>query len=408
MEEEKSTFLSKTVFGFTLSLVIISLVGLFFPALITSILFPVTLPIDPFDLGTWVIPFITVNLILLGFAILYYKKILPKVIFRFIKFVLNFEVSPRIATIVIVTLFGIYIGFTVNELFIYEGEEWGDFIRIRIAIEEFPFNVHAENEAIVYVKNFFLWASHNIFDNIRILPFVGSISLLLLTYFFTVQLTKKRFAGIIAVIILMQSSTFLRYDTSATYSYFWTLFYVLSLYVINNKSYLTHIFFIFSLFSKPLIVTFLPMSMFFTYNAKIPKKRKILIILVYAIILGSALVGLMSGKILATPIHGFDYAAFWMAFSVFAAELRFDWIVLVFLLPVVIGLYLTSKKGITQADSILFLILGGLLSQAILAALTGHNILPYRYIPLIVFFAVGVGTLFSKKITLSVCKEYKV
>jgi len=278
----------------------------------------------------------------------------------------------------------------------FEGDERSDFIRIQVAVDEFPYNEYRGNVSIVYVKNFILWISHNILDNIRILPFVGSISLLLVTYFFTVQLTKKRFAGIIALIILMQSSTFLRYDTSATYSYFWTLFYVLSLYVITKKWYLSHIIFIFSLLSKPLTVTFLPMSMFYTYNAKIPKKRKILIIIVYAITLGSIIgVAVMGGK-LAGSLNDFDYASFWMGFSVFAAELRFDWIVLVFLLPVVVGLYLASRNGITQADSILFLIFGALLSQAALTAITGANILPYRYIPLLVFFAVGVGTLFSK------------
>ena len=91
MVEEKATIVSKTVFGLTLVVVIFSLVGLIFPALITAILFPVALFVNPFDHGTWMIPFVTTNLILLGFAILHYKKILPDVILRFIKFILNFE-----------------------------------------------------------------------------------------------------------------------------------------------------------------------------------------------------------------------------------------------------------------------------------------------------------------------------
>jgi len=397
--EEKATLVSKTVFGFTLIVVIFSLVGLIFPALMTALLFPVALVVNPFDHGTWMIPFVTTNLILLGFAILHYKKILPDVILRFIKFILNFEVSPRIATIVIVTLFGIYIGFTVNELAIYEGDQWNDFFRIQLAVDEFPFNEYRGNVSIVYVQNFFLWISHNILDNIRILPFVASISLLLLTYFFTVQLTKKRFAGIIALIILMQSGTFMLYDTTATYSNFWTLFYVLSLFVINTKKwYLSHVFFIFSLFSKPLTAIFIPMSIFFTYKSIMPKNRKIFTIIGYAIILGSIIGAIVVG-IKLTKLDTFDYAGFLMGFSVFSAELRLDGIILIFLLPLVVGLFLMSRKGVTNADSILFLILGALLSEPLLAALTYHNVLPYRYIPLIVFFAVGVGTLFSKKIT---------
>ena len=49
MEEEKATLISKTVFGFTLVVVILSLVGLIFPALLTAILFPVALFVNPFE-----------------------------------------------------------------------------------------------------------------------------------------------------------------------------------------------------------------------------------------------------------------------------------------------------------------------------------------------------------------------
>jgi len=399
MKNQESRMVSNTIFGFTLAVVIVSLVGLFFPALMTSLIYERGVLIDPFELGFWVTPFLTVNLILLGFGIVYYKKILPDVILRSIKSILSFEISPRIATIVIVTLFGIYIIFSVNELTIYEGDVWPDYIRIQKALEEFPFNEYRGNESIVYVKNFILWVSHNILGNIRILPFVGSISLLLVTYFFTVQITKKRFAGIIAVIILMQSHEFLRYDTSATYSFFWTLFYLLSLYVIHNRWHLSHFLFILSLLSKPLTAVFLPMTLFFTYNAEIPRKKKILIIIPYVVILVAIVGAALGGIKVVNVFQSFDYGTFWMGLAALSLELRFEGVVLIFLLPLTVGLFLISRKGMKQADSILFLIMGTLLAQALLVALTNHNILPYRYIPMIVFFAVGVGTLFSKKIT---------
>jgi len=399
MSKKESQIISNTIFGSTLLIVILSLVGLVFPALLVTLFYPVGMEVNPLEPGAWAIPFLTVNVILLGFGISYHKKILPRVFFRLINFLLGFEVSCRIATIVIVSLLGIYIGFTFSEITLYEGDQWQDFIRIQQALEEFPFNEYSGNESIVYVKNFILWISHNILQNIKILPFVGSISLFLLTYIFTVQFTKKRFAGLIAMVIVMQSNTFLRYDTSATYSNFWIVFYLLSLYFINNRGYLSHVSFIFSLFAKPLTALFLPMTLFFAYNAKISNKKKKLIIIPYFIIffliLGAALIGLKVVDI----FHPFDYATFWTGFAVLSAELRYDSFVLIFLLPLVIGLFLTSRKGIKHADSILFLIMGTLLAQPLLVALTGHNILPYRYLPLIVFFAVGVGTLFSKKIT---------
>jgi 4-amino-4-deoxy-L-arabinose transferase-like glycosyltransferase len=68
------------------------------------------------------------------------------------------------------------------------------------------------------------------------------------------------------------------------------------------------------------------------------------------------------------------------------------------ILPVVIGLTFLGRNSSTHSDSILFLILGTLLAGPILIVFTNfYEILPYRYIPLIVFFAIGVGMFFSKK-----------
>jgi len=50
-------------------------------------------------------------------------------------------------------------------------------------------------------------------------------------------------------------------------------------------------------------------------------------------------------------------------------------------------------------SSVLVLIIGSIISAPLLAGLTGFNIFPYRHMPLIVFFSIGVGMLFSKKIT---------
>jgi len=178
------------------------------------------------------------------------------------------------------------------------------------------------------------------------------------------------------------------------------MFYLLSLYVINKKSWhLTHIIYIFSLLSKPLTAVFLPMTLFFTYNSKIPSKRKVRILIPYTIILVSIVVASLAGVKTVQNFHPFDYGTFWIAFSWLASELRFDGFILVFLLPLTVGLYLKSRQGFTHADSILILIMGTILSHPLLVALTFHNILPYRYITFIVFFAVGVGILFSKKIT---------
>ena len=65
-----------------------------------------------------------------------------------------------------------------------------------------------------------LLTSLEILGNVKIIPFLGSIALLLTTYVFTKQVTNNRLAGIIAMLVLIQSYTFLKYDSLAMYENF--------------------------------------------------------------------------------------------------------------------------------------------------------------------------------------------
>ena len=64
------------------------------------------------------------------------------------------------------------------------------------------------------------------------------------------------------------------------------------------------------------------------------------------------------------------------------------------------GLFIKSKNGLKQADSILVLIAGSILAGPLVSSVTDfYFILPYRFIPFIVFMAIGIGIIFSKKTT---------
>jgi len=88
---------------------------------------------------------------------------------------------------------------------------------------------------------------------------------------------------------------------------------------------------------------------------------------------------------------------FWMGFSAFYTSFLFDGLILVFILPLTVGLFIASRNGVSQADSILFLIFGMLIVGPLLSGFSEHINTPYRFVPLIVFFAIGVGLLLSKK-----------
>jgi len=382
------------VFFATLAVVIPSILSVFFPALI---LFQTTPfheeSVDPFEIGGMAAPFLTTSVVLLGFGLLYYSGNLPYSIQRPIKFILNFEVSRKISFIVILILLTIYVVLSVEEL--TEPEIWPDIETLKRNLNDWPFKDKTGDFSLNYphVKFFLLTISEEIFQNFKIIPFIASISLLILTYFFTVEISKKRFSGLISIAILLQSFIFLTFDSSATYTNFWTLFYLLSLYLIIKKWQLSTLSYVFSILSKPITMLFLPSTLFFIYRSKIPKKQKIHVGLSYALLVGIGMVAIFlldvnPGNFLEKDYTKFD--KFLNGFAALAFQLRYDQFFIVFLIPLICGLFMISRKGNKLADAILFLILLTLLSAPI-TNLAGLSIEAYRFIPFTVFFSIGIG-----------------
>ena len=81
-------------------------------------------------------------------------------------------------------------------------------------------------------------------------------------------------------------------------------------------------------------------------------------------------------------------------------QFRYDGLIVLFLLPLVVCLFLASKKGISNGNTLLILIGGIILMTVFVPVLTENSNTPYRILPLVFFFAIGVGTLFSKNIKL--------
>src|SRR3990172_6564741 len=395
---QKTSLISQIVFIVALCVVLINILSLIFPAFLVTTTSGSESQVNSFEIGAWTVPFITVNLLILGFGVMYHKKILPNKIINSFKFILNFEVSRKVAIIIIVILISLYIIFTIPELGQKEIDVWKDWKFVEPFIENFPEGEGSPQIKVLYVKNFLLFTSLTVFQNVKIIPFIISVSLILATYFFTVKISQKRFAGLVAMVILLQSHTFLRYDTTATFANFWIVFYLASLYLIYAKWPLSPLAFVASVFSKVLSIAFIPMTIFFALRSKTKTKAKIGVTISYLIIIAAAIAVLLiaGGLGYGKTLREFDSLGFASGFSSWAFQLRIDGLVLLFLLPVTVGLFLKSQNGIKEADSILVLIAGVLLSVPLLAGFTQFNIQPYRWIALIAFFAIGVGTLLSK------------
>jgi hypothetical protein len=396
--KQRTNLISFIIFIATLVVVFLNALSVVFPALLvrlTSNFEDKTINI--FQLGEWAIPLLSANLIIFGIALLYHKRRLPSLILKPIKFIFNFEISKKTAVVVFLFLLIILIGINLGNL--SKEETWGDYSGRKYDIEHY--STGPISSLTINIQTFLLYVSFFLLKNPRIIPFIASICLFITVYLFTVQISNKRFAGIVSLVILLQSRLFFTYDVSATYPNFWILFYLLSLYLINNKWYLSPISFIYSAFAKGLSEVFLPMTLFFILKSEISRRRKIITIAFYAIIvmtIAYLVLTIPSLERLFVPTRPLD-RGFWDGFTSLPYELRYDGIILLFLLPLTVGLFLASRKGTPNADFAMFLIFGQLLSSALLIGLTSLTLEPYRNIALLVFFAIGVGILLSNKTT---------
>ena len=394
--------MNKLIGSVTIFFVLLATISVIFPSLYSSIFGKFSAEIIPYEIGILGIPVILANTALLLFGILYYKKKLPQNVLQSINKIRIFEISKKQSFIILIIIFSVYIGFSTPELFLNESQQWPDYVILESALEIWPDgeseNIYVEEQNDRYVRMLLLDTSQKIFQNIKILPFVASILVILFTYLLTVQITEKRFAGIIAILVLIQSNTFLRFDTVAVYENFWVLFYLLSIYVIKKQWVLSPIFYILSFFTKAFVAPYFVMTLLFAARTSISTKKKFLLLISYVVIIGVSSLVVFSGDTIYPNIIKIDSSKFFIGLATFGPLLRYDFLLLLTILPVVVGLTLFVKSSLKEIDSILFLILGTLLSGPILIIFTNfYEILPYRYIPLIVFFAIGVGMFFSKK-----------
>ena len=403
MQKAFSNVLSYLVFLSTISIVIISLFAIIFPGFFISIYFPYNVEIVPFEPSIWLIPVSSFSFVFLVLGFVYYKRKLPVQVYKCIQFILNFEISKRITVILGIIIFVFYIGFSVNELSINEDGQFPDDYDILItALQIWPStesdDIYVQEQNSRYVRMLLLVSSIEIFQNIKILPFVASISLLIVTFFLTYQISHKRFSGIVALLIILQSHTFLFFDTVAVFENFWILFFLISLYLINRKWQLSSILYLLALFSKAFIFVFFLSTIFYIYRARISSRKKIWAMCSYGGVILIILAVFSFGDSVYGDIINISDSEFFLALNTLGYTLRYDVFIILSLLPVTIGLFFTSRRGFLQADSILVLILTSLLAGPFISMLTEfYFVLPYRFLPLIVFVAIGIGVFLSKK-----------
>jgi len=400
MQRTRNT-ITKSTFLISLIVVLLLLAAVIFPGIYHTFFGDFPAEFDtPFELGHNAILLIGINILIFGFGFIYYKNKFPSINTK-IDQIRTFEIPKKVSLVVLLIILGTYAGFSSPELFLDEREQWGDYLILEDALKLWPDgktdNLYVSEQLDRYVRMGLLVASQEIFQNIKFLPFIASILVVFSTYLLTVQLTGKRFAGIIAMLVLLQSHLFLTFDTIAVYENFWVLFYMVSLLAIKKGWMLSPIFYILSVFTKAFVAPFFVMTLYSVYRSEIEKRKKYYLFISYIAIVVIALLIIIIGATLYTDILEVNPSQFFIGFADTALQFRYDLFFVTMLLPVIVGLYVLSKHS-PNSDIIHALIAGTIIFGPILVMSTYfYEILAYRYVPTLIFFSIGMGMFFAKK-----------
>jgi len=390
--------ISHLVFLFSITITTLTIIPALFPSLYSSFKKASTIEtlnefdigINPFEPGIFFIPIIVTGILVLVISI----------VIKFKSIKLHSIDLPKkysiISIIVILSAFSVLSYEDVNsrELFV-------DWQGVENALNDWSCDL-SNTDCTVSPDYVFSWLNHHvtlflltssfvIFGNYKVIPFLSSMALIVITYLFANKITNNRLAGVIAALIVLQSNTFLSFSSTATYTTFWTLFYLISLFMIIHKTWvLSPIVYLMAILSKILAIVFFPITIFFILNSEISIKKKIILFVSMIILISVGIITTL------TPYTILDWNQFINGFVSLSYQMRYDGLVVVFLIPTVVGLYFLSKNN-KYANSVSIMISGVLISNSLLLGLTNVSTQPYRFIPLVIFFAIGVGMILTNQ-----------
>ena len=271
-------------------------------------------------------------------------------------------------------IIGVYAFFAVPDVF-----EWYDFsdrINVIQRIDDLKLDSFD-----VYLKYLILKPGIDI-GFPKLIPFLESIILLVIVYFLAVKISGQKFGGIVAVLILSTCNLFLFYDTSLPYDNSWIIFLLLSIYY--EKSKFSPVFFIASIFSKPITVLYIPSMIFLKLRDK-------------KLGLSFIAIGLVSIFGVGTYYDYFSLTEF--------AEGIYDnvyWLYadpyLIVMIPVVcISLVIARKYGYKNTMIPLAFMINSMIISGVIEGFTDMYNQGYRYIPLVIFFAIGTSVFLQSK-----------
>ena len=391
------------VFLFALVLVGANLLSVIFPALIMHEFGHISTDrYDAFEIGNNAILLTVSSITILSLGFLYKKNKFP-IFSSSINKIRNFEITKKQSLIAGIIILVVYTTITTPELALDESTQFPDFEVLEFALETFPKTdsgdptIDEQNSR--FVRMILLGFSQDYLNNIKVIPFITTILMVVAVGVITVEISHRRIAGLIAMIVFMQGYTFLEYDTIAVYENLWTTFFLFSIYTIHKRWYLSGFFYILSVFSKAFATPFLILDFYYLVRSNHNSSTKIRILVSYGIII-LIMIGLFAvGNTIYDDIIDIDFNRFMNSLSDFSSQMQFDTFLLIMILPTTIGLFFAARNGIKHAESMLFFIPTLLLFGPLVALVTDYFvILPYRFMPLIAFFSISMGIIIFRNL----------
>lgn len=230
-----------------------------------------------------------------------------------------------------------------------------------------------------------LLASKALTGNYHTFSILSSVALLLVTYLLAFKITGNRMTSIISVMVLDLSRTFLWYSDSIPYPGFWSVLFFMSLYPFKNKL-IKPISFITSFVMKAQALAFLPLTI-------LQEKDKRIKIFYIVMGIGAAV---LASVLKWTRVDGFNPHNLVPPYVVFEIILQDFWLI-IGVFPLGAVLFYLYRKKIDWAGTILGGMLWSLFFQYVLALFTTYGAFSERMLSFVVFFALGIGLIISKK-----------
>lgn len=237
--------------------------------------------------------------------------------------------------------------------------------------------------------------SDNLFENIRVLPFLFSIMIFPLVFILAYQLTKNWLATSLSLLILSTDRIMMYLVSTVSGDPTWCVFLFVSIIMVQAGKKFGGVPFIFSMLHKPLTLLYLPPLIYQTL--KVNKYNKFIIIELSFILIFSILSLIFIGQQFV-EYDGvvFDYNDIHQILVNFVYIFRHDMFFLLVIFPFsVMGLFLMRKTHTVNSKVILFYILWNIILIFSIPLFTIYDVVDYRMLPLIIFSSIGSGWFMS-------------